>query len=189
MLEETKKSLLASPIVKKGEYDYFVNGISDGIPEINPVVLNELTEVIKKHIDLDIDKIVSVEAMGIHLGTALSLATGIPHIVIRKRQYGLDGEKAVTKKTGYGESTLYINYINPGDRILIIDDVVSTGGTLISLLNALKGYDIDISSVIAIIDKAGGKNTVEEETGIPLFSLVSLDVVDGKVEITGTIED
>lgn len=189
MLEETKKSLLASPIVKKGEYNYFVNAISDGIPEIKPEVLNELTDAIKKHVNLDVDKIVSIEAMGIHLGTALSLATGIPHLVIRKRQYGLEGEKSVTKKTGYGESTLYINYINSGDKILIIDDVVSTGGTLISLLNALKEYEIDISSVIAIIDKAGGKNTVEKETGVPLFSLVALDVIDGKVVITSTIED
>ena len=52
MLEETKKSLLASPIVKKGDYDYFVNGISDGIPAMDPVIFKELTDVIKKHIDL-----------------------------------------------------------------------------------------------------------------------------------------
>ena len=35
MLEEVKKSLEASPIVKKGDYNYFVNPISDGVPTIN----------------------------------------------------------------------------------------------------------------------------------------------------------
>ena len=52
--------------------------------------------------DLDVDKIVAVEAMGIHLATALSLATDIPFVVIRKREYGLEGECEVYQKTGYG---------------------------------------------------------------------------------------
>ena len=48
--------------------------------------------------------------MGIHLATALSLATDIPFVIIRKRQYGLAGEKEIrSQKTGYGSSKLYIN--------------------------------------------------------------------------------
>ena len=93
MLEEVKKSLEASPIVKKGDYNYFVNPISDGVPTMKPSMLRELANVVKEHVDMDIDKIVAIEAMGIHLATALSLATDIPFVIIRKRQYGLEGEK------------------------------------------------------------------------------------------------
>lgn len=78
MLDEVRKSLETSPIVKKGEYNYFVNPISDGIPSMKPSMLRELTDIIIKHVNLDIDKIVAIEAMGIHLATALSLATDIP---------------------------------------------------------------------------------------------------------------
>lgn len=189
MLEKVKKSLEKSPIVKKGEYNYFVNPISDGVPAMEPEILKELIEVSKKHIDLDVDKIVAIEAMGIHLATALSLSTGIPFVIIRKRQYGLEGEKEVYQETGYGSSNLYINDLKAGEKVLLIDDVVSTGGTLISVITALKDMGVDIKGVIAAIEKGDGKRIVETETGTPIFSIIKVDVIDGKVEIQSTIED
>ena len=189
MLEEVKKSLEASPIVKKGEYDYFINPISDGVPAMNPKTLRELSLIVQKYADLDIDKIVAVEAMGIHLATALSLSTDIPFVVIRKRQYGLEGEHQVYQKTGYGSSNLFINDLHAGEKILLIDDVVSTGGTLIALLNTLKDLDVDIKSVVAVIEKGEGKEIVEKETGIGILSIVKVDIADGKVVIEKTIED
>jgi len=189
MLDEVKKSLEASPIVKKGEYNYFVNPISDGVPAMEPKMLRELALAVHKHADLDIDKIVAVEAMGIHLATALSLTTDIPFVVIRKRQYGLEGESEVYQKTGYGSSNLYINDLHPGEKILLIDDVVSTGGTLIALIDTLKDLGLDIKSIVAVIEKGEGKKIVEKETGMDVLSIVKLDVVDGKVVIESTIED
>ena len=189
MLDEVRKSLETSPIVKKGEYNYFINPISDGIPSMKPSMLRELTDIIIKHVNLDIDKIVAIEAMGIHLATTLSLATDIPFVIIRKRQYGLEDEIEIHQKTGYGSSNLYINDLNAGEKILLIDDVVSTGGTLISTLNALKELDIDIKAAVVVIEKGEGKKIVEKETNIPIFSVVKLNVVDGKVVIEKTIED
>ncbi len=189
MLEEVIKSLEASPIVKKGEYNYFVNPISDGVPAMDPLMLRELSLAVHKYADLDIDKIVAVEAMGIHLATALSLTTDIPFVVIRKRQYGLPGEKEVYQKTGYGSSNLYVNDLHEGEKILLIDDVVSTGGTLVALIKTLKDMGLDLKSVVAIIDKGKGKEIVKKETGIDVLSLVKLDVIDGKVVIESTIQD
>ena len=189
MLEEVKKSLEASPIVKKGDYNYFVNPISDGVPAMDPKMLRELSLAVHKHADLNVDKIVAVEAMGIHLATALSLATDIPFVVIRKRQYGLEGEKEVYQKTGYGSSNLYINDLHEGEKILLIDDVVSTGGTLVALIETLKDMGLEIKSTVAVIEKGNGKEFVEEQTGIKVLSIVKLDVIDGKVVIEKTIED
>jgi adenine phosphoribosyltransferase len=56
-----------------------------------------------------IDKIVTMEAMGIPLATALSLKLKIPFVIIRKRTYGLPGEIDVEQITGYSKSKLYIN--------------------------------------------------------------------------------
>ena len=189
MLEEVKKSLEASPIVEKGDYQYFVNPISDGVPAMDPKMLRELSLVVHKHAALDVDKIVAVEAMGIHLATALSLATDIPFVVIRKRQYGLEGEFEVYQKTGYGSSNLYINDLHPGEKILLIDDVVSTGGTLIALIKTLNDLGVEIKSAVAVIEKGDGKKIVERETGLEVLSIIKLDVADGKVVIEKTIED
>jgi len=125
--------------------------------------------------------IVCAEAMGIHLATALSIETGIPFVVVRKRQYGLPGEVAVHQTTGYSQGQLYINGIKKGDRILFIDDVVSTGGTMKGILNALQQMEVEIVEVIAVIEKGNGKKIVEESTGCTVKSLVKVDVVEGKV--------
>ena len=55
--------------------------------------------------------------------------------------------------------------------------------SLISTLNALKELNIDIKAAVAVIEKGEGKKLVEKETGIPIFSVVKLDVIDGKVVI------
>ena len=182
MLEKLVESLENAPVVKKGDYDYFVHGLSDGVPALNPEVLKEISIVLKEKLDFDkIDKIVGVEAMGIHLATALSLETGVPFVVIRKRQYGLPGEHEIVKSTGYGTSKLFINDLNEGDNILFIDDVVSTGGTLTAVINELKSMGVNLLDTVIAVEKGEGKRVVEENTGVELITLVKLNVVDGKV--------
>ncbi len=181
MLEKLKKSLEESPIIKKEDYNYFVHPVTDGIPLTQPGVLKEIAVAIKNNFSTEVDKIVCVEAMGIHLATALSLETGIPFVVIRKRSYGLPGEFAVHQTTGYSQGELYVNGINSGDSVLLIDDVVSTGGTMISILKALKEMNVEIKEVVAVIEKGGGKKIVEKETGISLRSLIKVDILNGQV--------
>lgn len=184
MLENLKESLENAPIVKKGDYNYFVHPISDGIPLVEPKLLKEISKCIADNIDLSkIDKIVAVESMGIHIATALSLQTGVPFLVIRKREYGLEGEKKVNQKTGYGSANLYINNINKGDNILLIDDVISTGGTLKALVKSLNDININLTNIVAVIEKGEGKKIVEEELNIQIMTLVKMDVIDGKVVI------
>jgi len=183
MLEKLNKSLIEAPIIKKGDYNYFVHPITDGIPLTEPEILEEVAEAVSQLIESHVDKIVCVEAMGIHLATALSIKTRIPFVVVRKRQYNLEGEVGVHQMTGYSEGELYINGLNKGDRVLLIDDVVSTGGTMVAVLNALKKMEVKIVGVVAVIEKGNGKEVVESKTGLELKTLVKVDVKDGKVVI------
>ncbi len=187
MLEILKKTLKESPIVKKGEYDYFIHPITDGIMLVDPDLLREVSKAIQEVADLKVDKIVCMEAMGIHIATALSLDTNIPFVVVRKRCYELDNEVAVHQVTGYSECELYINGINEGDRILVVDDVVSTGGTMIAVLNALKSCGVEIADVITVVEKGEGKARVKNETGYEVKALIKVDVVEGKVVIEDSL--
>ena len=184
MLEELKKSLVECPVVKKGDYFYFVHPISDGVPLVESKLLNSIMDYIVDNFDLsNVDKIVGVESMGIPLATALSLKTDIPFVIIRKRSYGLEGEYQVHQQTGYGKSELFINNIHENDNILLIDDVVSTGGTLKSVLAALDDIGANLVHIILPIEKDDGKKIVEEATNKKISTLVKIKMVDGKVTI------
>jgi len=183
MLDKLKESLRNSPVIKKGEYDYFVNPVTDGIPLTEPDLLEEVAEEIVRRFRPEADKIICIEAMGIHHATVLSLKTGIPFVVVRKRRYGLPGEVAVHQMTGYSEGELYINGVEEGDSVVVIDDVVSTGGTLLAVLEALREMDVDVRDVITVIDKGEGSRVVRERTGFSVKSLVKVDVIDGRVKV------
>ncbi|MBA2862520.1 hypoxanthine/guanine phosphoribosyltransferase [Methanococcus maripaludis] len=180
LLEE---SLKTCPIVKRGEYHYFIHPISDGVPLVKPELLRDVSTRVIKMIDTDIDKIVTAEAMGIPIVTAVSIATDIPYVIMRKREYLLEGEIPVHQETGYSKGELYLNGINKGDKVVILDDVISTGGTLVAIINALKRAGADIKDVLCIIDRGNGQNVVEEKTGYKVKTLVKIEVVDGKVQI------
>ena len=180
-----KKSLLEAPIVKKGEYHYVVHPITDGVPEIKPDLLNEVTSEMQNLIEKcgKIDKIVTMEAMGIPLAAALSQKMNLPFTIIRKREYGLPQEVSVKQVTGYSKSKLFINGLKKGDKIVIVDDVLSTGGTLRAVLQVLKKMEIAIKSVFIAVDKGNLAEKIEKESKIPIKALVKIDIINGKVVI------
>jgi adenine phosphoribosyltransferase len=108
--------------------------------------------------------------------------TDIPLVVVRKRQYGLDGEVALSQVTGYSENEMYVNDVYPDDDVLVLDDVLSTGGTLAAITGALEEIGANIVDIVAVIRKVGGENALEN-TGYEATSLVDVDVVDGEVVI------
>ena len=164
-------------MVKRGEYNYFIHPITDGVPVVEPALLRDVCSAMIKMIDWkDVDKIVVVEAMGIHIGAVLSVMTDIPMTVMRKREYKMPGEVAVHQTTGYSKGELYINGIQKGERVVIIDDVVSTGGTMRALLKALEIAGADVVDVCIAIQRG------DPDIGRPYKSLVKIEV-DEKVRV------
>ena len=182
MGELLRRSLLEAPVVDLGGYSYFVHPLCDGIPSLEPALLREMAEEIVALADLDgVDRIVTVEAMGIPLSIALSLRTGIPVSVVRKRRYGLPGEREIGQETGYSKGRLYVNGLARGDRIVFVDDVISTGGTLRPLLVAFREAGIAVQDVVVAIEKGEGRALIEKELGVRVRTLQRIDVQNGRV--------
>jgi adenine phosphoribosyltransferase len=131
--------------------------------------------------DLDVDKIVAPEAMGIHIATALSLQTDIPLVVIRKRSYGLEDEVALHQTTGYSESEMFINDVDEGDELLVVDDLLSTGGTMAAICDALDGIGATIADVVVVFRKVGP--SALDDTDYEVTSLVDISVDEDGVTI------
>ncbi|WP_327052277.1 hypoxanthine/guanine phosphoribosyltransferase [Halomicrococcus gelatinilyticus] len=180
-MDRLLESLHEAPIIDKDGYQYLVHPISNGVPMLEPELLREVVVELTRAADLDVDKIVAPEAMGIHIATALSLQTDVPLVVIRKREYGLDGEVALHQTTGYSESEMFINDVDEGDRVLIVDDLLSTGGTLAAICDALDDIGAEIVDIAVVIRKVG--ETALDDTDYEATSLVDITVDDYEVTI------
>jgi adenine phosphoribosyltransferase len=184
MLDILKTSLEESPVVKKGEYNYVIHPITDGVPDIKPDLLKEVVGEIKNYLVKDYDKLVTIEAMGLPLGATLAVDVNKPLVIIRKKSYGLAGEVSVNQVTGYSKSHLFINGLEQDDKIVLVDDVISTGGTLKAVIDALNEIGVEIVDIIIVIEKGEGKFQLEQETGQEIKTLVKVDVVDDKVIVS-----
>nr|WP_255668346.1 hypoxanthine/guanine phosphoribosyltransferase [Methanocella sp. CWC-04] len=187
VLKNLRESLRNAPIIKRGSYNYFIHPISDGVPVVRPELLREVIACIVKNANVDVDKIVTIEAMGLPLGSALSQITDIPFIIIRKRKYELPGEIAVHQATGYSKGELYLNGIDKGDRVLIVDDVISTGGTMLATLKALEMAGATVKDIIVVIERGDGKKEIID-MGYDIKTLIKIDVDENGVKVLECID-
>jgi len=182
-LQRLKESLLAAPIIWKGDYPYFIHPVTDGVPRLDPSVLTAVVELIEATVDWDsVDLILGIEAMGLPLTSPLSMRNNRPQVVVRKRSYGLEGELAIDQSTGYSKGSMYLNDIQEGERILIVDDVLSTGGTLDAIIKGVESLGAIIESVIVVVEKGPGLQQLQEKyPHIQISSIVRLEMDGGKV--------
>ena len=176
-----KESLRNAPVVMRGDYPYFIHPLTDGIPEIDPAVLEDAVKEIKKVISHNFTKILTVEAMGLPIGVALSLEMKKPITIVRKRPYGLPGEIVVSQTTGYSKGKLYINSVSPTDKLLLVDDVLSTGGTMVAIVNGIKKIGAHIEDIVVVVNKNKNIEEIERKINMRIKALVNIDVIDGKV--------
>ncbi|GAB7017534.1 hypoxanthine/guanine phosphoribosyltransferase [Halostagnicola bangensis] len=182
-MEQLERSVHDAPIIEKDDYEYLVHPISNCVPMLEPSLLREVVTRIVRAADLEnVDKIVTPAAMGIHISTAVSLTTDIPLVVIRKREYGLEGEVSLTQETGYSKSEMYINDVDEGDNVLLLDDMLSTGGTLRAITEALESIGANIVDIVVAMRKVdGGDAMVDSEYDVT--SLLEIVVRDGDVTV------
>ncbi len=175
-----KRAFMDSKIVMIGDYPYFANAISDGNPALTMDLLDEIVGSFQRLSDLDCDVFLAPEAMGIPYATALTMRTGIPLQIIRKRGLGLPDEVVLEKSTGYETSKMYIHSINKGDKAILVDDVISTGHTLKATIQKLRDSGFIIEEARIVLNKCPNLKAIELETGITIHTLIDVKVVDGK---------
>ncbi|MHB8329072.1 MAG: adenine phosphoribosyltransferase [Acidimicrobiales bacterium] len=101
-----------------------------------------------------VDKVVAVEARGFILGGPVAYALGAGLVPVRK----VGKLPAATVAEGYtleyGESTLemHVDALAPGDRVLVVDDVIATGGTALATIALIRRAGATLVGVVALLE-------------------------------------
>jgi len=182
-LDLLRTSLEAAPLIWRDDYPYVIHPVMDGVPRIDGNVLGAVVDLVEQVVDWsNVDLILGIEAMGLPLCAPLSVNTGMPMVVARKRSYELPGEVTIDQSTGYSNGAMYLNDIKPGERVLIVDDVLSTGGTLRAVIDGIRRCGAVVSEIVVIVEKGEGlRRLMAEEPQVSIKALTALDVEDGRV--------
>mgnify|MGYP000222172997 FL=1 len=175
-IQRLTTSLKEAPVVWKGDYPYFIHPLTDGVPRLEADVFQAVVDLVFDSVDWSkIDLLLGIEAMGLPLTSSLSLRTGLPQVVARKRSYGLEREITIDQTTGYSKGSMYLNDINPGESIAIVDDVLSTGGTLDAVIKGVERAGAHVSTIVAVVEKGPGLKMLKEKyPAIDISSIVRL---------------
>lgn len=130
--------------------------------------------LIERYRDSRIDYFAGLEARGFILAPLLAHALGAGFIPIRKKGKLPFDTLSETYKLEYGEATVEVHTdaCRPGDRVVIIDDLIATGGTMQAgktLIERLGGVVVEGAALIDLPDLGGSARL--QQAGLPLFTL------------------
>jgi adenine phosphoribosyltransferase len=108
----------------------------------------------KLYEDEEIDKVVAIESRGFILGAALAYRLKAGFVPVRKRGKLPSDVYETEYNLEYGSSALAVHRdaISTGERVLIVDDLLATGGTIAATVNLVKQFDGVIIGVAFLIE-------------------------------------
>ena len=139
------------------------------------LAINQLTERYK---NFQIDKVVGIEARGFIIGTPLAINLGVGFVPIRKKgklPYTTISEE-YELEYGTDQIEIHTDAINKGEKILLVDDLIATGGTAeaaIKLITKMDGEIVENCFIIDLPDIGGRKKL--ESMNQKVFTLCEFD--------------
>ncbi|AKB11867.1 orotate phosphoribosyltransferase [Methanosarcina thermophila] len=110
---------------------------------------------------MDVDIVAGVELGGVPLATAVSLETELPLLIVRK---------AVKD---YGTKSRFVGDIKPKNRLVILEDVTTSGGSVRDAIDVIRETGASVKYVISVVDREEGAKENLNEAGTELIPLVS----------------
>lgn len=150
--------------------------------DITPIMMNpDLSKKIVDHLyelykNKEIDKIAGIESRGFLFGYPLAIKLGLPFILIRKKGKLPYNKKSFEYELEYGTSTIemHTDAIKKGDRVLIHDDLLATGGSAGAAAELVKQCGGDVSSFSFLVNLSflNGNSKLKEYTS-DIISIVN----------------
>ena len=125
----------------------------------DPALLDRIAGALLPLLPTDIVRIAGTALGAVPLATALSLKTGLPSVFVR----------ADAKEYGTGKSVEGV--LEAGERVVLVEDVVTTGGASLQAVEALREAGADVASVVAVVDREQGGSATVAAASVPFVSL------------------
>jgi orotate phosphoribosyltransferase len=133
-------------------------------PELLEAIGTRLADLVAEH-EPETDRLAGPELGAVALAAASSLAARLPFLIVRKD----------TK--GYGTANRLEGAFEPGERVCLVEDVVTSGGAAISAIGALREAGLECRTAVCVVDREEGGMDALARHGVrlrPLFRVGEL---------------
>jgi adenine phosphoribosyltransferase len=170
-------------------FEFFPTSITDNIPPLQPAVSHAICLLSRLHLEHAAQATLGVgeEDRGAMIISDLLLSLDLPRTLARWTPTGAPGEVQVPLSNEYiqeGDTRIFLNGVRPHDRVLVIDDLISTGGTLLALVEAVRAAGASILEIFTIGEKSEnrGRAYLKAKTGLSLKTMLvtTLEERDGR---------
>lgn len=135
-------------------------------------------EFIQRYIDTDITHIASIDARGFLIGSIMAYQLNIPLVLVRKKGKlpGKTIHREYALEYGTAAVEMQIDAVTEGDKVLVFDDLIATGGTVLAACTIIKELGAEVYEVATLIDlpDLGGSETIQQ-SGIPVHALLAYE--------------
>jgi adenine phosphoribosyltransferase len=166
-------------------FSFFPTAVTDNIPPLSHALSEAICLLARLHIEhaAQVTLGVGEEDRGAMITADILRQYRLPRTLARWTPSGAPGEVAVGIANEYlaeGSTQLYLNGVKPQDKVLLVDDLVSTGGTLVALTQAIHLAGGKVIEIFTIGEKTENKGRayVAEMTGLPIKTLLATDLFD-----------
>lgn len=113
-----------------------------------------IDELLKPYQGKKIDKIVCIESRGFIFGAPMALRLGAGMAIVRKPNKLPADTYSFTYELEYGKDTIEIHKdaIAPGERVVVVDDLLATGGTVSATLELLKHFECRVEGISFVVE-------------------------------------
>lgn len=137
-----------------------------------------VNELCNRYTSQRIDKVVAIEARGFAVGAPLAFMLGVGFIPVRKKGKLPGPTESEDYALEYGTDTVEIHTdaISPGDHVVLVDDLIATGGTAdaaLKLIRKMGGKVLECAFIIDLPDLGGRKRL--EQQGYVVHTLVEFE--------------
>jgi orotate phosphoribosyltransferase len=156
---------------------YCDNRLALSFPDIRSFIKEQLAEAIKGHY-ADAEAIAGVATAGIPQGALVADYLGLPFLYVR------------SKPKGHGMENMIEGKVGKGQKVVVVEDLVSTGGSSLAAVNALRSAGAEVLGMVAIFTygfPVADQNF--EEAGVPLVVLSDYSALLQHAQQKGTIKE
>ena len=127
--------------------------------ETQPDVLSALGKLLAERVTSKVDRIAGAELGAVPLAIVTAMAAGKPCVFVRNQ------------KKDYGTARQIEGLLNPGETVMIVEDILTTGGQVLEAAKTLKDSGAKIDRIVAVIDRLEGARANLEAAGYVFESL------------------